>query len=187
MLSQVKKTGKEWDEWWVVVLWEKTTIITMRVFSLLCERKGGMFSPPWIQMSVDPKGGKGTLLFYGLRGEDPTQGFWAWNIFPVLHPRRLPIQGATAVKWTLVVQWWELRKKLSYSHVAHTGECATEKEALQDTRHTKILMPAIQITSTICLVSQRNNTANKIQLKSRSVCFVPTTIPPLLLSLKEPF
>lgn len=66
----------------------------------------------------------------------------------------------------------------------HWGLCNREGGL---TRHTKILMPAIQITSTICLVSQRNSTANKIQLKSRSVCFVPTTILPLPLSLKEPF
>ena len=69
----------------------------------------------------------------------------------------------------------------------HWGLCNREGGLTRHLQRSKILMPAIQITSTICLVSQRNSTANKIQLKSRSVCFFPTTIPPLFLSLKEPF
>lgn len=60
-------------------------------------------------------------------------------------------------------------RRLSLSHVAHIGNCATQEEASQDpSKELPILLPATQITLTICLISQRRSTA-KGGLKLRNV------------------
>ena len=175
---------KEWEEWSLVVLWEKITMITVTSFSFLFVREGRMLPPRWTQLNVTPRVAR--TLGCSMGWEDPTEGFWAWIILPVLHLRRLPTQRATAVKWTPVVQWWVLRKRLNYSHVAHIGDHATEEASWDTSTELKILMPATQIASTIHLVSQRNSIANKRCLKSRRVCFIPTSIPPLFYHWRSP-
>lgn len=108
-----------------------------KLFILIFEREERMLPPPWAQLNVTPSMAR--TLSWSMGWEDPTEGFWAWIILPVLHLRRLPIQGATSVKWTPIVQWWVLRKRLNYSHVAHTGESCNRGGLVRHLHWTKDL------------------------------------------------
>ena len=99
-----------------------------RGFSLLFwGKEGGMLSRPWILMNVNSKLGKDTYLLCGLRR--PYRRYLGWITLPVLHPRRLLIQGAMTVKQIPVVQWWssggveeaELKPCCPHRELCHTG------------------------------------------------------------------
>lgn len=123
------------------------------------------------------KGGKDASLFCGLRG--PYRRFLGLNYLASTSTKNVTHSGSNSCEVDPRGPVVGAQEEADYSHVVHTGDRVTEEASWDTSTELKVFMPATQIASTIRLVSQRNSIANKRCLKSRRVCFFPTSIPPL--------